>query len=177
MDGCTLIYEYTGSCSKEYYQKYVRPFMGLAHKAFSGRWCLDYGHLPQLSRRITTIPCTSDLLEKQQSFKNACLMSQKAHVNVAKKLVPEGASLLKEAKHEGISMEQVQPHHYRIYDFFFLVHRTRVSFTQFEQSMMRRIEAISDDLKACPLPPLASITTSIFCRKREKAWQNYYRHR
>jgi len=158
LQGGALIFEYTGSCSREYYHNYVRPFMTLAHKGFSGHWALDYRGLPQLIKRMTRAACPALLIDQQQAVRCAYQLHQRSHYSVAKRLVPEGASLLKNAKREGVALEEVQQHHYMMYDFFFLVHRTTVSRKQLERSLRRRINAIQMDLHSHPLPELPFIT-------------------
>lgn len=157
MDGCALVYEYTGSCTEDYYQRYIRPSMVLTHKAFSGYWAADYGRLPQLIRKVTQFSSSSEAIKKRQNrLKEAYANSQKSHISVAKRLVPEGESLLKSAKNDGIEVtrDQIKAHHYRLYDFFFLVQRTPVSTAYFNRSLTRRIEMVYHDLTVCPLPKL-----------------------
>ena len=149
LNACTLTFEYTASCSEAYYQKHIRPTMILAHRAFSGRWVADYVGLPKAVNRAaknTLFPRAG------QQMREAYLQSQKMHVRVAQKLVPEGASLLKCAKSDGIaSVEEVKPHHQEIFDHFFLIGRGSVSASELHHSLRRRLAAIATDLEANPL--------------------------
>jgi hypothetical protein len=158
LQGGALIFEYAGSCSQEYYHKYVRPFMALAHKGFSGRWSLDYEPLPQLVKRIMQANVNDLLLKKYHLFKKSYSLHQRLHYRVAKRLVPEGGSLLQKGKNEGTALDEVQKHHYMRSDFFFLVDRTAVSCEQLEHTLWRRINAIQMDLHSHPLPELPFIT-------------------
>ena len=151
LNACGVLYEYSGSCSVKYYHQYVRPLMTLTHRAFSGYWALDYSDIPRLTRCVLLrTGLSANVEKKQKAFKQSYLRGQKIHINVAKKLVPENVSLLKLAKNNGMAIEQVQPHHYKIYDAFFLVNRTNMSPLQFQQSLYRRLDAIVDDLTTCP---------------------------
>ena len=152
MHGCTLIYEYTGSCSKQYYNQYIRPFMLLVHKSFTGTWAIDYISLPSLVKLVTHKKSTiSAVIALQKELWKAYMCSQKAHINVAKRLVPEGTSLLQQAQKSGIAHSAIQSHHHRLFDLFFLVDRKKVSMLDFQRNLVRRIKAAIEDLKTHPV--------------------------
>ena len=57
LEACSVIFEYTGSCSNEFYHQNVRVFMALFHRSFSGLWAADYRPIPHLLRQLTKASC------------------------------------------------------------------------------------------------------------------------
>ncbi|ESQ13410.1 MAG: hypothetical protein N838_30010 [Thiohalocapsa sp. PB-PSB1] len=146
---CTLIYEYTGSCTLDYYGNHIRPVMMRVHQGFTGRWASDYVGLPKAVNRAAR---QGECNAAAQRMRDAYLQSQKAHLAIADRLVPEGASLLKSAKADGIeAVAKVCAHHQAIFDHFFLISRGAVSATELFESLQRRLAAIDADLRANPL--------------------------
>lgn len=150
--GTTLVFEYTGSCTEVYYQKNIRPYMLLTHKAFSGKWASDYIGMPKNIQNIFSKKDISESTKKQLCLlRKAHNISQKTHLGVAKKLVPEGVSLLKDAKQEGYAYEQAEEHHQQLFDAFFLVRRTPISAAAVTHNLARRLHVVIDDLNQNPL--------------------------
>lgn len=143
--GCSIIFEYTGAVDKDFYHQYIRKFMALSHKGFTGLWAADYKYLPDLTRRALAL---SDPLLKHElsNFKDAYRISQKTHFKVAQQLVPEGASLLKDAKKEGHSFMKHSAYHSMLFDNFFLVHRRSITKKQLAHNLEKRLIAIAQDL-------------------------------
>src|SRR5579871_3075478 len=81
---------YTGSCSREIYEKLIRPSMFLHHPGFSGSWALDFAPVRELLRgRVPAWAECQDACELRRAVK----LSQLIHNGVAAKLVPNGRSL------------------------------------------------------------------------------------
>lgn len=146
MDGCSVIFEYTGFMPQDFYLENIRTFMALAHKGFSGFWAADYKYIPKLTRQLMQAKYAGKLAQAQKGFKESYMLGHKIHMAVAKKLVPGGDSLLKNAKKEGHNFTRAKEHHYMHYDFFFLVHRQLVTATQFKVSTEKRKQVIIEDL-------------------------------
>lgn len=151
LEGCAALFDYTGSCPADFYNEQIRTYMALYHKGFSGQWSSDYTLLPKLIRKIMTTEFPDNLQEKKGRFKTAYLLHQKVHYGVADKLVPNGKSLLKNAKQQGGTVSKTKPEHFMMYDFFFLVHRTPVSKKRIFTSLEKRVKSILSDVRAHPV--------------------------
>lgn len=151
----SVIFNYTGSCPHDFYHEKIRIFMSLFHGGFSGMWAADYRHIPRLIQKITRATTQPEMQAIQQELKKAYEDSHLTHIEVAKRLVPEGESLLKKAKKEGLKHKKIKKTHSMIYDCFFLIHRNSISKEVLIESLDRRVEAIVTDLEKTPfLPPL-----------------------
>ena len=149
---CSVIFEYTGSCPKDFYHTHIRSFMALFHRGFSGLWASDYKLIPQIIKKVATSDFQGAQKIKQKSFMKAYQINLKSHIVVAKKLVPEGASLLKKAKKEGVKLHTVKEEHAMLYDFFFLINRQPTSRKSLIYSLEKRTYTVIDDIKSHPLP-------------------------
>lgn len=152
LQACSVIFEYTGSCSNDFYHQHVRPCMALFHREFSGLWAADYRPMPRLIRQITKADCPPELEEARQKMIKAYQAHQKAHIGVAQRLVPEGVSLLKKAKKEHGAKMSIKPNHFRLFDFFFLVERKSVPASNLLESLEKRMVEVIRDIKDHPLP-------------------------
>ncbi|NER23657.1 MAG: hypothetical protein F6J96_23730 [Symploca sp. SIO1C2] len=146
LEGCSVIFEYTGSCPQAFYHSTIRPYMSLFHKGFSGNWSADYEPIPQLVNQIIKKHYTDSLKTPQQAFKQSFLQHQKKHYGVAKRLVPSSASLLKEAKNTEIEVNPKEENN-TLFDYFFLVKRVTTHSDSLLHSLSQRIKAIILDLK------------------------------
>ncbi|MDF5736624.1 MULTISPECIES: hypothetical protein [unclassified Nostoc] len=144
--GCSVIFEYTGSCPQQFYHSTVRPYMALFHRGFSGTWSVDYELIPQLVNQIIKTNYPDSLNNTQQEFKQSFLQHQKSHYAVAKKLVPSSASLLKEAKKIDLLEVNRSEEHNVLFDYFFLVKRVTHPKPSLLYSLSKRIKAIIIDL-------------------------------
>ncbi|MGW7514383.1 class I SAM-dependent methyltransferase [Streptomyces sp. NPDC054796] len=119
-DVYSVLFLYTGSCSAERYAATVRADMTACHVAFSGEWARDHLPIPPLLRRIRDRHPASLVGEVAEAAKH----NHRVHMAVAKKLVPDGASLLQEAgRRSGGAPSEDE---LALYDTYFRVRRTPV---------------------------------------------------
>jgi hypothetical protein len=147
LTGCVLGYcamlLYTGSCTREIYNGWIRPSMYLQHRGFSGGWAPDYApvrHLFRFRRSLSaTMPEATDLRRALQLYMSV-------HAGVAAKLVPNGRSLLQQSG---------QRHHAQdsrllglLYDNYFMTLRGPVSHEAVVGQLLCRLAAIGQDVAA-----------------------------
>ncbi|GAB2805362.1 O-methyltransferase [Streptomyces daliensis] len=119
-DVYSVLFLYTGSCSAERYAATVRADMMACDVAFSGEWARDHLPIPPLLRRIRDRHPASLVDEVAEAAKH----NHRVHMAVAKKLVPDGASLLQEAgRRSGGAPSEDE---LALYDSYFRVRRTPV---------------------------------------------------
>jgi hypothetical protein len=134
---------YAGSCTPAAYDRVIRSRMEAAHPAFSGLWARDYERVLELLHKLA--PPADGVL------KQAVKRNRLVHMMVAKTLVPQGESLLKEAdRRAGDGATDVERD---ILDRFFLVRREPVSRGEFRANLMHRVAAVRCDLARHPLVP------------------------
>lgn len=146
----SVIFNYTGSCPHDFYHEKIRIFMSLFHGGFSGMWAADYRHIPRFIHKITRSTTNPENQSIQQALKTAYENSHLTHIEIAKRLVPEGESLLKKAKKEGLKHKKIEQSHSMIYDCFFLIHRSSISKEALVESLERRVLAVITDLEKTP---------------------------
>jgi L-tyrosine peroxygenase len=135
----TLVY--SGSCSTKTYADHIRPAMTLAHPAFSGRWGRDYETVQGLLREIGVSPSTT--------VGNAFQRNRRIHVRVARKLVPEGGSLFRNAG--GPTAHPTSDTERDLYDRFFRVQRRLTSRRSLLNQLTARFTAMHRDIARYPL--------------------------
>ncbi|MEC3975553.1 hypothetical protein [Amycolatopsis sp. H20-H5] len=135
----TLVY--SASCSAEVYADRIRPAMAAVHPAFSGRWGRDYEAVRSLLEEID--------LPAGGSLARAVARNRRVHLLVARKLVPDGDSLFKDAGHrrDNITSDVERD----LFDRFFRVQRQATSRSWFLIQLDRRISAIRYDIARYPL--------------------------
>lgn len=127
---------YTGSCTKETYGRVIRPFMMHAHACFSGTWAGDFHPLKKLKKRFEGQP---EYDEFRTSFKQAW----QVHSEVGKWLIGTDPSLLRENK-QAVD-EKPEDKAFR-FDSFFLIRRCAFQPSLYEEQLLRRVDAIWQDL-------------------------------
>lgn len=140
---------YTSSCSRDVYQRLIRPSMYLQHRGFSGAWAPDYHPVRHLFRgRLSRWSRGPDAA----GLRSAVELYELTHAGVAAKLVPGGRSLLQRAVMHG--------HHPRdrqvlgvLYDNFFMTLRGPVAQRDVHAQLLRRLAAIARDVAANGLNP------------------------
>jgi hypothetical protein len=162
--GCYVLFEYTGSCSVDFYSTNTRPWMALFHKGFTGRWSSDYQLIPRLVDRIIKSQYPEELKTSQKAFKQAFIENQKNHYGIAKRLIPSSDSLSKEFKDAG-SAHEITKEHRVLYDYFFLVRRSAPPESPLYLSLSERIQAIILDLN------LNSLHPEIFSDAEHSLWR------
>lgn len=145
-DAYSVLLLYSGSCSSHVYALCIRPAMMLAHPAFSGRWAPDYEEVPELlrqaRRRLAPVD-TADLV-------TAVRRNHLAHAAVARRLVPDGVSLLKDAGHD--RHVPATEDEKALFDQFFLVERGPVGPADMQRQLIGVLRAIDADLRLRPIP-------------------------
>ncbi|MFI7122075.1 hypothetical protein [Amycolatopsis sp. NPDC049868] len=140
-DCYSAMFLYAGSCTAGTYARAIRSEMAAAHPGFSGVWARDYERILQLLGRLS-LPANSTL-------KAALMRNRLVHVTVAKALVPQGASLLKQSgrrANQGATDAERD-----LFDRFFLIERGPVTRDTFVAHAIRRMAAVQCDLLRHPL--------------------------
>ncbi|HEX7302263.1 L-tyrosine 3-hydroxylase [Lentzea sp.] len=145
-DAYSVMLAYSGSCSREVYEELIRPMMVAFDPAFSGRWARDYEPLPGLLRRARTAlgPAAAEPLS---AASKANLL---AHMEVMRKLVPDGQSLLRESGKARVPTTDAERARF---DEFFLVSRENVCASRYTAHRTAVLSAIDQDLAEHPLRP------------------------
>jgi L-tyrosine peroxygenase len=135
----TAMLLYTGSCTGSLYHEMIRPSMRLRHPSFSGGWAPDFWPVRDLLRaRRLAFPSSEELA----SFVEAVKVHQLVHDGIAAKLVPNGASLLRQSSVRGTDMKLL----HILYDNYFLTLRAGVGRQRIVAQMLRRLMAIAQDV-------------------------------
>lgn len=153
VDGATVAYdaysvmlEYAGSCDRDVYDSVIRPRMRAVDPAFSGRWARDYERVPALLRRARTTPGAAPL-------NAASKRNLRVHMDVGRRLVPGGVSLLRASGHTRVT---TTPRQRDLFDEFFLVRRERCCEGAYHAQVRRVFLGIIDDLDRHPVRGLGA---------------------
>lgn len=134
---------YTSSCSREIYQKLIRPSMYLQHQAFSGSWAPDFRPVRDLFRgRMPPWAESSDAAELRCAMK----LSQLIHNGVAAKLVPDGRSLLRQARFVSQDTAEERRLLGAIFDDYFMTLRAPVTFREVVAQLLCRLDVVTRDV-------------------------------
>ncbi|MEU3602317.1 hypothetical protein ABZ714_26895 [Streptomyces sp. NPDC006798] len=139
---------YTGSSTREIYQRTIRPSMYRQHDKFSGTWAPDYPAVRSLFRGRRPPPVvphrTAELLRE-------IALTNQIHLGVASKLVERGRSLLQAAVLEG----NIAAHRSwgAVFDCYFLTLRAPVDREEVTAQLLRRQKAVAIDLATNGLYP------------------------
>jgi hypothetical protein len=152
-DRYAAMFVYAGSCGEPMYRKAVRTSMIAVHPGFSGVWARDYVRVLQLLHELH--------LPADSSLRCAVKRNRLVHMRIAKILVPEGESLLKESGHRsaGEAVREAED----LFDRYFLVRRGAVGEDVFRGQAVRRAVAVLSDLEQHPieLPELAPAVAAL----------------
>ncbi|MCX2954087.1 L-tyrosine 3-hydroxylase [Lentzea sp. NEAU-D7] len=157
-DAYSVMLAYSGSCSREVYEDVIRPMMVTFDPAFSGRWARDYEPLPGLLRRARAA-LGSVAAEPLTSASKANLV---AHMEVMRRLVPDGPSLLRESGRARMSTTDAERARF---DEFFLVSRENVCVSRYRAHRAAVLSAIGHDLAKHPLRPEYGETLRTFATR------------
>lgn len=139
---------YTGSCPRGLYQGVIRRFMALFHKGFSGKWARDYRELPAMIKQVLEEAGNAGTDPGIiKGLRQAFIDNHQVHYGLAKKLVPDGASLRKEFQEGAGHTQSVRPEHQAMFDNFFLVRRTQVAVGDLAEALARRHHLIVQDIR------------------------------
>ncbi|GLY46381.1 L-tyrosine 3-hydroxylase [Lentzea sp. NBRC 102530] len=154
-DAYSVMLAYSGSCSREVYEDVIRPMMVTFDPAFSGKWARDYEPLPGKLRRARAAlgPVAAEPLF------SASKANQMAHIEVMRRLVPGGPSLLREAGRARMSTTDDERARF---DEFFLVSRENVCDSRYRAHRAAILSAIGQDLVEHPLNPECGETLRTF---------------
>ncbi|WP_370942319.1 hypothetical protein AB5J62_24725 [Amycolatopsis sp. cg5] len=137
-DQYSILLLYTGSFTEIVYRERIRPSMMAADPAFSGRWGRDYHRV----LRMLEAAKPHDTV-----LRDALLRNRRVHIAVARRLVPEGGSLLRDA---GRASAPVTDAEFDIFDTYFGVRRAPCDRRGFLRSLASRAQAAHDDLVETP---------------------------
>ncbi|OON73866.1 hypothetical protein B1H18_26795 [Streptomyces tsukubensis] len=138
-DVYSVLFLYTSSCSPERYDATVRADMIACDPAFSGTWSRDHEAVPALMHRMDEAHDAGLTRE----IKRAARLNGQIHMAVAKKLVPEGVSLLQQ---EGGPPHRPASAEGDLYDEFFHVRRTATCRCAFSAQILRRLTQVATDM-------------------------------
>ncbi|MET9231183.1 L-tyrosine 3-hydroxylase [Lentzea sp. NPDC003310] len=157
-DAYSVMLAYSGSCSREVYEDVIRPMMVAFDPAFSGRWARDHEPLPGLLRRARAAlgPAAAAPLS---SASKANLV---AHLEVMRRLVPDGPSLLRESGRGRAATTEAERSRF---DEFFLVSRENVCVSRYRAHRRAVLSAIGHDLAKRPLRPEYGETLRTFASR------------
>jgi hypothetical protein len=143
-DVCSVLLLYTGSCSPEVHLRTIRPAMAAADPAFSGRWARDYRAIPGLLRAIPRAPKAD-----AAGLLAAARTNQVVHMAVAKRLVPDGPSLLRQSDRR--EDQPVTERERDLFDAFFLVKRADMSRSALLAQLRALTRLVASDVAERPL--------------------------
>ncbi|MFD5899265.1 hypothetical protein [Streptomyces sp. NPDC060366] len=146
-DAYSVLFLYSGSCSPELYAAVVRPHISAAHPAFSGAWARDHAAVPAALRVVRARHPAALLAPLTRAVRD----NQRAHMAVAGKLVPSGASLLQQAGRHPANITTAAEHD--LYDAYFRVHRQPVCRLGYETQLVRRLAQCASDIIGYGLGP------------------------
>jgi hypothetical protein len=136
----SMLFLYTAGVSPERYAATLRADLLACHPAFSGEWAPDYIPIPPLVRRVRLAHGKG----RVGALAEAVRLNQRVHFAVAKKLVPQGTSLLQDAGHSpGTAAGEDEQ---RLYDAFFGVRRHPVCGRALLAQGARRAAQIMTDI-------------------------------
>lgn len=145
-NGYSSMLLYSGSCCPELYRDVFRVFMGLHHRAFSGKWAMDYRGIPKLYGAAIEKLQKQGQSELAELLKSAYHDNHTMHAAIAQRMVPDGPSLLQQSGLSSNAPAEMAHTQQFYFDSFFLVRRCSVSSYNLRQSLIRRIHLINFDL-------------------------------
>ncbi|MFT7839907.1 L-tyrosine 3-hydroxylase [Saccharothrix sp. BKS2] len=140
-DAYSALLLYSGSCSPQTYATVIRARMKARHPAFSGTWARDYEQVSELLGRFRPFA--------GERVKRALKVNRLVHMTVAKRLVPQGKSLLRES---GMDPTRTVDTDRDRFDEFFGVDRAEVCRDEFADQLAGRVRLVLDDLADRPDP-------------------------
>lgn len=145
----SAMFLYASHCSAQTYATVLRPRMAATDPAFSGRWSRDFAVIPPLMSRVRTTRPETEI----GGLLAAGKLNRLAHVVVARRLVPDGASLLRESGRE--AGEPPTPREQNLFDEFFRIQRGPACRHVLIEQVNRVFTAVIDDVEdAAPVFPI-----------------------
>jgi hypothetical protein len=133
---------YSGDCTPQVYAAAIRPRMVSCHPAFSGVWSRDYALVRALLDPRRPTGGSGARLYPAVKF------NRLVHISVAKRLVPDGNSLLRDSGHVGSPTTDDE---HDLFDTFFRTYRGEICRHEFAGQLITRTTAILTDLAAHPI--------------------------
>ncbi|GHJ42952.1 hypothetical protein Cs7R123_02940 [Catellatospora sp. TT07R-123] len=122
-DAYTALLLYCGSCPRRIYEDAIRPVMHRFHPAFSGKWSRDHRALVRCAEALTHRWQDADPAPLT-AYRLAGRRNGRAHIAVARTLVPDGVSLFRRHATAAPDQPADPPHAEDLFDAFFAVRRT-----------------------------------------------------
>ncbi|MFC8450652.1 L-tyrosine 3-hydroxylase [Kitasatospora sp. NPDC057223] len=144
--GYSALLLYTASCTREVYQRVIRPSMALCHPRFTGAWARDYVPVRPLLRN--RLPAAWS--EEEEALRHEGALNNAVHEGIGGKLVPGAPSLLQTA-----SSGQMLPRDVCavLFDTYFLTLRAPCEPWEAAAQLLRRVRAVQNDLRTNGLYP------------------------
>ncbi|MER6124303.1 L-tyrosine 3-hydroxylase [Streptomyces sp. NPDC001795] len=140
-EGCNAMLLYTGSCTPEAYDRFIRPAMYRQHHGFSGAWAPDYAPV----RRLFGVrPPTWVAAPGAKQLHDALRVNHAVHGAVAARLAPGSQSLLQ--RFAPAMRAQERSVYGVMFDDFFLTTRRDVSDEHVHAQLERRLHAVLFDI-------------------------------
>ncbi|WP_410594775.1 hypothetical protein [Amycolatopsis sp. lyj-23] len=148
---CNAVLVYTGSCSRECYDRIIRPAMYRHHHGFSGSWSMDYRPVRRLLHTRQQAWLSHPDMAKVRAAANVNAL---VHNAIAARLVPGGPSLLSTAVPEMRLQDRATLG--VMFDIFFLTVRRPVDDGELVRQLVRRLKAVVADVGENGLLPEGS---------------------
>lgn len=140
--GYSAMLLYCGSCPASIYERVIRPTMRQQHPAFSGAWAPDYAAVRPILRGRNRPAVNSPAMRLLHA---QIEINHRVHLMIAKKLVPDGPSLLQAS---ASTMKRCRADELgAVYDEYFLTRRAHVEDRIVLDQLRRRLKAISADVE------------------------------
>jgi hypothetical protein len=147
--GYSLMLLYTGSTTREVYDRVIRAWMARQHPNLSGAWARDYGPIrPLLHGKLDF---GGGL--QAEALRRECAINEQVHEGVSLKLVPSGVSLFQSGNVNSGPNRMNRGNLQWLYDGTFLTSRMPVRYSVVVRQLLRRLHAIALDLAANDLYP------------------------
>jgi hypothetical protein len=155
LDGYSVLLIYSGTLTRTWYHRLVRPAMALQHRSFSGRWAQDYIPVMAKSQALKSRYRGRQCPEPVAALIRASRLNHRTHVAVAEKLVPGEDSLLR--SHDGLaSLGAPTEDTVRLYDAFYSTVRRLVPREHVVEQLVHRLRAVMWDVRSNGLYPADS---------------------
>ncbi|MFI1829220.1 hypothetical protein ACH41E_22640 [Streptomyces sp. NPDC020412] len=144
---------YTGSPTREIYDRVIRAPLARQHVSMSGAWARDFGPIRPLLRGRVDLGSGT----QAKTLESECLLVEQVHQGIALKLVPSGVSLMQENGVGHGLWQMPRKALCCLYDNVFLTHRMSVPYEAVVRQLMRRIHAVVLDINTNGLDPLLGL--------------------
>ncbi|WBP90912.1 L-tyrosine 3-hydroxylase [Kitasatospora cathayae] len=137
---------YAASCTRDVYQRVIRPSMALHHPRFTGAWARDYAPVRPLLRGRTPAAWSGE----EAALTHETELNNAVHEGIGGKLVPGAPSLLQTASNGQMLPRDVCA---VLFDTYFLTLRAPAEPGEVAAQLLRRVRAVQNDLRTNGLYP------------------------